>query len=297
MRLVSFNVNGIRAIQGKLRNGDRGATAETNCLEAILTELKPDFLCLQEIKTQNVEDCRLTGTVGSTYSVYASCAIVKKGYSGVAIYAKEEPEWIEAGFDRYSEEVIGDYHGWDFHAEGRIIVAKFSRVCIVNVYTPNAQPDLVRIDERLQWERVFRAYLHELRRDLEVPLVVCGDLNCAAEKIDIHSPETNRESPGFSNQERGALHALLKDGWIDSFRYLHHFLVGYTYFSNIGKCRAKNKGWRIDYILHSNPSAIKAADIHGEYHGSDHCPIRIDLEIRGMPTEPLYTLESLGIKL
>ena len=285
MRLVSFNVNGIRAMRTKLRNGDRGATEETHCLERLLDELDPDILCLQEIKTNCIEDCQLQGPIGSTYSVYASFA-TKKGYSGVALYSKEEPEWIDATFDRYTEEA-DRYYNWPFSNEGRILVAKFARVCIVNVYVPNAKADLERIDERLEWERIFRAYVRELRSHVGVPVVICGDLNCAVEKIDIHDPVRNQGAPGFSHQERGALRALLSDGWIDTYRHLHHFRVEYTYFSNLGKCRAKNKGWRIDYCLSTSPADIEASDIHGEYHGSDHCPVRVDINIRGMPTRPL----------
>ena len=291
MRLVSFNVNGIRAMRAKLRNGDRGATEETHCLERLLDELEPDFLCLQEIKTNSLEDCQLRGPVGSTYTVHASFA-AKKGYSGVALYAKESPEWVDTDFSRHGENT-----GWEFQREGRILVAKFARVCIVNVYVPNAQADLARIDVRLEWERLFRDYVRALREQVGVPVVICGDLNCAAEKIDIHDPVRNKEAAGFSPQERGALRALLSDGWIDTYRHLHHFRVEYSYFSNIGKCRAKNKGWRIDYCLSMSPADIEASAIHGEYYGSDHCPVRVDINIRGIPTKPLKATLALMAEL
>ena len=277
MRIVSFNVNGIRSMHTKCRTGDRGADTETSVMAALLRELEPDFLCLQETKTQSAEDCRVTSTVGISYHAYVSCAD-KKGYSGAAILSREEPLWIQAGFDRYSELVVGDYRAYDFYTEGRILVARYAEVCVVNVYVPNAKPGLARIEERLQWEKVFRAYLHELREEMRgerIGVVVCGDLNCAVEEIDIHSPATNRGAPGFSNEERGAMRALLADGWTDTFRALHPSKVAYSYFSNFAQARAKNKGWRIDYVLASD-LVLKEAAIHGEYHGSDHCPVRLD---------------------
>jgi exodeoxyribonuclease-3 len=277
MRIVSFNVNGIRSMHTKHRNGDRGATAETSVMAALLRELAPDFLCLQEIKTDCAEDCLIPCTDGS-YHVYVSSA-AKKGYSGVAILSREAPLWIEASFDRYHELVVGDYRAYDFYSEGRILVARYAEVCVVNVYVPNAKPGLARIEERLQWEKVFRAYLRELREEMRgegVGVVVCGDLNCAVEEMDIHSPATNRGAPGFSDQERGAMRALLMDGWTDTFRALHPSKVAYSYFSNFAQSRAKNKGWRIDYVLASDLVRAEEAAIHGEYYGSDHCPVRLD---------------------
>lgn len=276
MRIISFNVNGIRSMTTKVKSGEKTGSIATNVIQTLIDEQQPDVLCFQEIKTQSEQD--IAWLCDYFPNVYINTSSTKKGYSGVALLSKEEPEWTEDGFWRYDESLIGNYRSAEWHNEGRILVALFSTTIVVTVYTPNSQPELARLDVRIQWESVLRNYLTALKKEFpEKTLILCGDLNCAHQDIDIHSPKTNRQSPGFSQQERDEFNKMFCIGLTDSFRFLHPHTSKYSYFSNFFGARGKNKGWRIDYCLVSDASRIQHADILSDYFGSDHVPVLLDL--------------------
>lgn len=249
MKFISWNVNGLRACAGK------GFADAFNSLNA-------DFFCLQETKMQAGQlDLNFDGY--DSYWNYAD----KKGYSGTAIYALQQPLNVFYGI------------GIDEHDhEGRVITLELQYFYLVNVYTPNSQDRLRRLDYRMKWEADFQAYLHAL--DAKKPVIVCGDMNVAHEEIDIKNPKANRHNAGFTDEERGRMSSLLDSGFIDTFRFLHPQSVEYSWWSYRYHAREKNAGWRIDYFLVSSrlKDHIKKALIHNEVFGSDHCPIELDME-------------------
>ena len=251
MKLISWNVNGLRACIGK---GflDFCALADA------------DVYCLQETKLQAGQlELDLPG-----YHQYWNYAD-KKGYSGTAIFTKEEPLSVTYGF------------GDDLHRhEGRVITAEYPDFYLVCCYTPNAQDGLKRIDYRMLWEDDFREYLREL--DGKKPVVLCGDLNVAHQEIDLKNPGPNRGNAGFSDQERGKMTELLEAGFVDTFRYLYPDKTGaYSWWSYRFNARKNNAGWRIDYFIVSRRLAenIAGADIYSEIQGSDHCPVALTLAV------------------
>ena len=251
MKLISWNVNGLRACIGK---GflDFCALADA------------DVYCLQETKLQAGQlELDLPG-----YHQYWNYAD-KKGYSGTAIFTKEEPLSVTYGF------------GDDLHRhEGRVITAEYPAFYLVCCYTPNAQDGLKRIDYRMLWEDDFREYLREL--DGKKPVVLCGDLNVAHQEIDLKNPGPNRGNAGFSDQERGKMTELLEAGFVDTFRYLYPDKTGaYSWWSYRFNARKNNAGWRIDYFIVSRRLAekIAGADIYSEIQGSDHCPVALTLAV------------------
>ena len=251
MKLISWNVNGLRACIGK---GflDFCALADA------------DVYCLQETKLQAGQlEMDLPG-----YHQYWNYAD-KKGYSGTAILTKEEPISVTYGF------------GDDLHRhEGRVITAEYPDFYLVCCYTPNAQDGLKRIDYRMLWEDDFREYLREL--DGKKPVVLCGDLNVAHQEIDLKNPGPNRGNAGFSDQERGKMTELLEAGFVDTFRYLYPDKTGaYSWWSYRFNARKNNAGWRIDYFIVSRRLAekIAGADIYSEIQGSDHCPVALTLAV------------------
>ena len=251
MKLISWNVNGLRACIGK---GflDFCALADA------------DVYCLQETKLQAGQlDFDLPG-----YHRYWNSAD-KKGYSGTAIFSKTEPLSVTYDF------------GEDLHRhEGRVITAEYPDFYLVCCYTPNAQDGLKRIDYRMLWEDDFREYLREL--DGKKPVVLCGDLNVAHQEIDLKNPGPNRGNAGFSDQERGKMTELLEAGFVDTFRYLYPDKTGaYSWWSYRFNARKNNAGWRIDYFIVSRRLAekIAGADIYSEIQGSDHCPVALTLAV------------------
>ena len=251
MKLISWNVNGLRACLGK------GFTEAFEALDA-------DFFCLQETKLQ-AGQVTLDLPGYHQFWNYAE----KKGYSGTAIFAKKEPLSVRLG--RGVPEMA---------TEGRLITLEYENFFLVTCYTPNAQPELARIDHRLRWEDAFRDYLMGL--DEKKPVLVCGDLNVAFSEIDLKNPAANRGNAGFSDQERGAFGALLAAGFTDSFRHLYPDVTGaYSWWSYRFHAREKNAGWRIDYFLVSNrvKDQIQEASIHPEIFGSDHCPVELDIDL------------------
>lgn len=251
MKLISWNVNGIRA-----------------CLEKGFLDyfqaLNADFFCLQETKAQREQvSLELPGYHQYWYSAE------KKGYSGTAIFAKREPLSVTYG--------VGVE---ELDHEGRLICLEYEDFYLLTCYTPNAQDGLKRIDHRMAWEDAFRKYLCEL--DEKKPVVVCGDLNVAHNEIDLKNPKSNRGSAGFSDEERGKFTELLESGFTDSFRHLYPDLTGaYSWWSYRYNARKNNAGWRIDYFLVSDrwKERIAAASIYNEIYGSDHCPVGLELNM------------------
>lgn len=251
MKLISWNVNGIRAC---IKKGFLDYFNEQNA----------DIFCLQEIKLSEGQlDLDLEG-----YNMYWNYA-EKKGYSGTAIFSKIKPISVKYGL------------GIEEHDhEGRVITLEFDKFYMVTVYTPNSKDQLLRLEYRMVWEDEFRKFLKELEKDK--PVVVCGDLNVAHKEIDLKNPKTNRRNPGFTDEERGKFTELLDAGFIDTFRYFYPNLEhAYSWWSYRARARANNTGWRIDYFVTSKSleKNLKGAEIHSETLGSDHCPVVLKLNI------------------
>jgi exodeoxyribonuclease III len=251
MKLVSWNVNGLRAC---VRKG---------FLE-YFEEVDADIFSVQEIKLQEGQiDLQLEG-----YYQYWNYA-VKKGYSGTAVFTKVEPLSVRYGIGDSNEE-----------EEGRILTLEFTDFYLVNVYAPNAQRSLARLPVRLEWEEKIRAYLTMLDKDK--PVIFCGDLNVAHEEIDIRNVKSNIGNSGFTVEERGKMTQLLAEGFTDTYRYFHPEQEGaYTWWSYMSKVRERNIGWRIDYFITSNRlrPLLKGAAIHADVLGSDHCPIVLEVDL------------------
>ena len=249
MRLVTWNVNGLRACLGK---GFLDFAARADA----------DVICLQETKLQPHQiELELPG-----YELYWNSA-EKKGYSGTAVFTRIKPLSVTCGIGIPEHDT-----------EGRVITVEYEDFYLVCCYTPNAQNELARIDYRMQWEDDFRAYLMAL--DQKKPVVLCGDLNVAHEEIDLKNPKTNRGNAGFSDQERGKMTTLLQSGFADSFRALYPDKTGaYTWWSYRFNARKNNAGWRIDYFIVSDRLMPRVEDqiIHSEVTGSDHCPVELVL--------------------
>lgn len=251
MKLISWNVNGLRACL-------------TKGFAASFKELDADAFCVQETKMQPGQ----ADFAPEGYTEYIFSA-EKKGYSGTAVWTKTEPLSVKYGIDRE-----------EHSHEGRAITLEYPGFYLVNVYTPNAQEGLARIDYRMKWEDDLRAYL--LALDEKKPVVLCGDLNVAHNEIDLKNPGPNKGAAGFSDQERGKMTELLGAGFTDSFRYLYPDAVGaYSWWSMRFHARDRNAGWRIDYFIVSSRAAdkIRVAAIHPEIFGSDHCPVELDIDL------------------
>lgn len=249
MKLISWNVNGLRAVVGK-------------GFPDIFESLDADFVCLQETKLQAGQiDLEFLGY--NSYWNYAD----KKGYSGTCIYTRHSPLSVSYGI------------GIDEHDhEGRVITMEMPDFYLVNVYTPNSQDGLKRLDYRMQWEDAFRAYLGVLTEKKGV--IVCGDLNVAHEEIDLKNPATNHKSAGFSDEERQKMSELLASGFCDSWRSQHPDEAKYSWWSYRMAARERNVGWRIDYFLVSEnyKSHMVSSEIHNEIFGSDHCPVELVID-------------------
>ena len=251
MKLISWNVNGLRACLGK-GFGDYFAREQA------------DFFCLQETKMQPSQ----AQIPAEGYHEYFYSA-EKKGYSGTAILARREPLTVTYGM------------GSELHDhEGRLITLEYEDFYLVTVYTPNSQRELTRLQYRLCWEEDFRMYLQRL--DAVKPVIVCGDMNVAHKEIDLKNPKTNQNNAGFTPQERAAMTRLLDSGFVDTFRYLHPDETGaYSWWSYMFNARANNAGWRIDYFLVSErvKDRVQAARIDSDVMGSDHCPVVLEIDL------------------
>ena len=250
-KLISWNVNGIRACAGK------GFMDFFNSIDA-------DIFCIQESKMQ---EGQLTLDMPGYYQYWNYAD--KKGYSGTAIFTKEKSlsETKGIGIDEHDH-------------EGRVITLEYENFYMVTVYTPNSQNELARLDYRMKWEDDFRAYLKKLEENK--PVIVCGDMNVAHNEIDLKNPKTNRKNAGFTDEEREKMTVLLDDGFIDTFRYFYPDQENiYSWWSYRFKAREKNAGWRIDYFLTSESLKDKLIDakIHTDIMGSDHCPVELDIDM------------------
>ena len=247
MKFISWNVNGLRACDGK---GFREAFAS----------LDADFFCLQETKLQE-------GQIDMTFDGYRSYwnYAQKKGYSGTAIFTRHEPLSVTYGLGQEEHDT-----------EGRVVTLEMPDFYLVTVYTPNSQDGLRRLDYRMTWDDAFRSYLQQL--DAQKPVIVCGDMNVAHEEIDLKNPKTNRKNAGFTDEERGKMTELLDSGFIDTFRYFYPDVTDrYSWWSYMFHARENNAGWRIDYFLVSEElkDRLLSADIHHSVMGSDHCPVEL----------------------
>ena len=251
MKHISWNVNGLRACVGK------------NFLD-FFREIDADIFCIQESKLQEGQiDLDLPGYY--QYWNYAE----KKGYSGTAIFTKKEPLSVSYGMG------IPEHD-----KEGRVITLEYDKFYMITVYTPNSQNELARLDYRMEWDDVFRAYLKKLEETK--PVIVCGDMDVAHKEIDLKNPKTNRKNAGFTDEEREKFSILLDSGFIDTFRHFYPDVEGiYSWWSYRFQARAKNAGWRIDYFLVSKilKDCLISAQIHTEILGSDHCPVECTLDI------------------
>ena len=251
MQLISWNVNGLRAIMNKdfLDN---------------FKQINADIFCIQETKLQEGQiDFNPEG-----YNVYWNSA-VKKGYSGTAVFSKIKPIKVEYGIGKEEHD-----------QEGRVITLEFEEFYLVNCYTPNSQRELTRLDYRMKWEDEFKSYLKKL--DTKKPVILCGDLNVAHNEIDLKNPSTNRHNAGFTNEEREKMTELLNNGFVDSFRYLYPETKDvYSWWSYMFHAREKNAGWRIDYFIVSEKIKEKIEDskVLMQVLGSDHCPVELDIKI------------------
>ena len=248
MKLISWNVNGLRAVAGK-------------GFADVFARIDADCVCLQETKLKAGQiDLEFLGY--ESYWNYAD----KPGYSGTVVYTRKHPLSVSYGI------------GIDEHDhEGRVVTLEFEDFYLVNVYVPNSQDGLRRLEYRMQWEDDFRAYLLSLGK----PVVVCGDMNVAHEEIDLKNPATNHLNPGFTDEERGKMTELLGAGFVDTWRFQHPSEEKYSWWSYRMAARERNVGWRIDYFLVSEAlrSSIVSTDIHNEIFGSDHCPVELVLNI------------------
>lgn len=250
MKFISWNVNGFRAVM-------------TKGFPEIFSSLDADIVCLQETKMQEGQ----AEFSPEGYHVFWNSA-QKKGYSGVAIASRLAPLSVTRGIG------IAEHD-----TEGRVLTAEYPDFFLVNVYTPNSQDELRRLEYRMEWEKAFRDYVMKLDRNK--PVIICGDLNVAHKEIDLRNPKTNRKNPGFTDEERGCMTTLLDSGFVDTFRHFYPDMEeAYSWWSYRNRAREKNIGWRIDYFLVSERLVprLRSADILGHIYGSDHCPVLLEVD-------------------
>lgn len=255
MKLISWNVNGLRAVINK-------------GFKDFFKEIDADIFSIQETKMQETQLDENILQIFEGYNAYWNSA-EKKGYSGTAIFTKQKPLNVTYGIGKEEHD-----------KEGRVITLEFEKFYMVNIYTPNSKRELERLDYRQEWEDEIRKYLLKLNQSK--PVIMCGDLNVAHKEIDLKNPKTNHKSAGFTDEERNKMTELLKAGFIDTYRYLYPDKENvYTWWSYMRKAREKNVGWRIDYFIVSNDikNKIKEAKIDEDVMGSDHCPVELEIEI------------------
>lgn len=261
MKLISWNVNGIRSVHKK------------GALVALMEAEKPDIACFQETKAeQHQSEVDLP-----EYEEYWNSSRGRKGYSGVAIFSKEVPLSVRFDFPEHLVKKYDLQDGYgDLNGEGRVITAEYKDFFLVNCYTPNAKPDLSRLSMRdKHWDPAFLAYCKELEK--EKPVIFCGDLNVAHTEEDLANPKANVGEHGFTDEERAGIDKILAAGFVDTFRMFTEGNGHYTWWSNFGNARARNVGWRIDYFFVSKKleSKVTKARILADVHGSDHCPVEL----------------------
>lgn len=255
MKLISWNVNGLRAVINK-------------GFKEFFKEIDADIFCIQETKMQEAQLDENILEIFEGYNAYWNSA-EKKGYSGTAIFTKQKPLNVTYGIGKEEHD-----------KEGRVITLEFGKFYMVNIYTPNSKRELERLDYRQLWEDEIRAYLLKLKENKSV--VMCGDLNVAHTEIDLKNPKTNRKNAGFTDEERAKMTELLNAGFVDTYRYKYPEVEGkYSWWSYMFHAREKNAGWRIDYFIVSEnlKDKIEDAKILDDIYGSDHCPVELDLNI------------------
>lgn len=255
MKLISWNVNGLRAVINK-------------GFKEFFKEIDADIFCIQETKMQEAQLDENILEIFEGYNAYWNSA-EKKGYSGTAIFTKQKPLNVTYGIGKEEHD-----------KEGRVITLEFEKFYMVNIYTPNSKRELERLDYRQLWEDEIRAYLLKLKENK--PVVMCGDLNVAHTEIDLKNPKTNRKNAGFTDEERAKMTELLNASFVDTFRYKYPEVEGkYSWWSYMFHAREKNAGWRIDYFIVSEnlKDKIEDAQILDNIYGSDHCPVELDLNI------------------
>ena len=255
MKLISWNVNGLRAVVNK-------------GFKEFFKEIDADIFCIQETKMQEAQLDENILEIFEGYNAYWNSA-EKKGYSGTAIFTKQKPLSVTYGIGKEEHD-----------KEGRVITLEFKKFYMVNIYTPNSKRELERLDYRQIWEDEIRAYLLEL--NTKKPVIMCGDLNVAHNEIDLKNPKTNRKNAGFTDEERAKMTELLNAGFVDTYRYKYPEVEGkYSWWSYMFHAREKNAGWRIDYFIVSESlkDKIDDAKILDHIYGSDHCPVELDINI------------------
>lgn len=261
VKIITWNINGLRAVLAKDKSGKRD-TNNPNVLLTLIEEQDPDILCLNETKCPENLDPKLP----FNFQIILASK-TRKGYSGVAVFSKDTPI-----------KVLDDF---SMNEEGRVICLEYKNFYLINCYTPNSKPDLSRLDFRVNiWEKKMREYIIKLQK--QKPVIYTGDMNVAATEIDIHTVKGHLRSHGYTVEERNAFETIIKEcHMIDTYRHLHPNTRKYSWWSNFGKSRQNNKGWRIDYFLVNSrlASNIIEADILTDYFGSDHAPIELQIEI------------------
>lgn len=283
MKVITFNVNGIRSMFTKDKHGNKNKKyINDNVICALLTEQQPDVLCLQEIKcTQkdiNIADFLNTQALGYK-ACFVNCA-VKAGYSGTCIISKEEPIKVTYGFSGFTDAT-------EFNDEGRVLTVEFEKVIIINVYTPNSKPDLSRLEWRvMKWDRIMSNFVNHLKTTTNKSIILCGDMNVAPGDIDVINPKTAKGAHGFTEAEKQSFASLLEStDTVDAYRYMYPNKVNFTWFSPFVKSRNehgyRDKGWRIDHFLVSRNIAnkIRSVEMLPEYWGSDHIVVMLDIKI------------------
>lgn len=268
MKIYSWNTNGIRAVQKK------------GLLEPFIAKHAPDVLCIQETKAQPEQVSEEMELLHPEYEQFW-CSAEKKGYSGTAIFTKHSPVDIINGLpeDIKSKYQLTDDYG-DTTKEGRVMTVEFDPFYISTVYTPNAKDDLSRIPMRQQWDPAYLEYMDRLQKNK--PVIFCGDFNVAHNEIDLARPKPNKGKKGFTDEERSGFDEMIKRGFVDTLRHFYPDTPElYTWWSHFGGARARNVGWRIDYVMVSKDlvDVVKNAKIHPEVLGSDHCPVSIEIGI------------------
>lgn len=295
MRILTFNVNGIQSLHTKSKSGAKKCAPETNVLRSLMTEQNPDVLCLQEIRCQDTKQLNFYKT-WYPYLI-TNHSTVKKGYSGTAILSRLPFVGTWRGWDRFPDALTAEQRDLPIFQEGRLLTAELADCIVVCCYTPNSQDELARLSSRLDWDQHFRRYLQRLFAETGKPLLVCGDLNCALQDIDIYNPKVHRRSAGFSDEERVSLReTTVVCDLVDTWRHLNPTKVAYSYWSNFFKAREKNRGWRIDYILASRSleNSLVASEVLTEYFGSDHCPVLTEVRLPSLDAAAVSSAATPG---
>lgn len=274
MKIISWNLNGLRSVLAKDKTGKKIASGET-VLETLIKEENFDIICLQEIRCSDTVNLKTIDFEAYGYKdITLNCSKSKAGYSGTAIFSKIEPLFIKLDFYDENNEL---------NNEGRLITFVFNKFILINAYVPNAKPDLSRLNWRINtWETSIRNHIKNLQNTTDKHIIYCGDLNVANNEIDVHSPSGAKGKHGFTIDERDAFQKLLDEcKLIDSFRATHPNKKKYSWFSNFAKSRERGKGWRIDYFLISQKLKTKIikADILEQFFGSDHLPIVLEFKL------------------